>query len=67
MNRRAHIKRQTKAGQPQVVVQNADQLDDREAIKAIKEGLRQADQGKGMSLEDFDRKMRRKYNIPKAS
>jgi hypothetical protein len=68
MSRRAHIKRQTKPGQPEVVVdQTADELDDREAIRAIKKGLREADQGKGMSLQDFDRRMRRKYKIPKAS
>ena len=76
MSRRAHKKRLKKTGQPEmlpvtgeagIVVQNADQLDDREAIKGIKEALRQADRSEGISLRDFDRKMRRKYKIPKAS
>jgi hypothetical protein len=82
-NAKAHIKRLKKTGQPevltvngeaQVVVQDAlsyqkllDQLDDREAIEAIQEGLQQADRGEGIPLEEFDRKMRRKYKIPKAS
>jgi PHD/YefM family antitoxin component YafN of YafNO toxin-antitoxin module len=82
-NAKAHIKRLKKTGEPevltvngeaQVVVQDAisyqkllDQLDDQASLEAIKEGLREADAGQGIPLEEFDRKMRRKYKIPKAS
>ena len=39
-------------------------LDHREAIEAIKEALRQADRGEGISLEDWHRKMQEKYKLP---
>jgi predicted transcriptional regulator len=81
-NAKAHIKRLKKTGEPeiltvngeaQVVVQDAvsyqkllDMVDDREAMDAIKEGLEQADRGELIPLEEFDRKMRRKYRIPRA-
>jgi hypothetical protein len=82
-NTKAHIKRLKRTGKPevltvngeaQVVVQDAvsyqkllDRLDDQGEIEAIREGLREADRGEGISVEAFDRKMRQKYKIPKAS
>jgi PHD/YefM family antitoxin component YafN of YafNO toxin-antitoxin module len=81
-NAKTHIKRLKRTGQPevltvngeaQVVVRDAvsyqkllDRLDDQGEIEAIREGLRQADWGEGISIEAFDRKMRQKYKVLKA-
>jgi antitoxin ParD1/3/4 len=32
---------------------------------AVREGLEQAERGEGVSLEEFDRDMRRKYGLPR--
>lgn len=82
-NAKEHIKRLKKTGKPEVltvngqaelVVQDAasyqkllDMLDRLDAIDAIAEGLRQADRGEGIPLEEFDAKMRKKYGIPRRS
>ena len=39
-------------------------LTHRQELEALKEGLRQADRGEGISLEEWYRKMQEKYKLP---
>jgi PHD/YefM family antitoxin component YafN of YafNO toxin-antitoxin module len=57
-------------GRAQVVIQDAESyqnmmemLERAKAVEAIREGLVDVDQGKTMSLEDFDKEVRRKHRI----
>jgi len=43
---------------------SGDQNERDEIAAAVGEGLKQAECGEGMSLEEFDQSMRRKYGIP---
>ncbi len=49
------------AGSYQKLLELADRFD---AISAIQEGIAQSKSGKGISLELFDKRMRKKYGIP---
>lgn len=76
-NAKSHIRRLKKTGEPevltvngqaQVVVQDAmayqkllDELDRKQATEGIARGLAQAKRGEGITLADFDKRMRRKY------
>ena len=58
-------------GRSELVVQDAtsyqkllELVDRLEAIEGIRSGLEEADRGEGATLEEFDEKMRRKYDIP---
>jgi prevent-host-death family protein len=58
-------------GRSELVVQDAtsyqkllELVDRLEAIEGIKRGLEEADRGEGVTLEEFDKEMRRKYDIP---
>ena len=80
-NAKSHIQRLRRTGKPEVltvngkarlVVQDAeayqkllDDLDLLESIRAVREGLDQADRGEGVPLKEFEEKMRRKYTIPR--
>ncbi len=59
-------------GRSELVVQDAtsyqkllELVDHLEAIEGIKRGLEEADRGEGVTLEEFDKEMRRKYEIPR--
>ncbi len=59
-------------GRAKIVVQDAESyqkmlelLDRAETIEAIREGLESVKQGKTMSLDQFDKEMRKKFRIPK--
>ena len=59
-------------GQARLVVQTAesyqrmvDLLDRAETIEAIRKGLESVEQGKTMSLDQFDKQMRKKIRAPK--
>ena len=59
-------------GRSELVVQDAtsyqkllELVDRLEAIEGIKRGLEEADRGEGVTLEEFDKEMRRKYDIPR--
>jgi prevent-host-death family protein len=59
-------------GKAEIVVQDAESyqrmlemLDRAETIEAVREGLESVGQGKTMSLEEFDREMRKKIRAPK--
>ena len=59
-------------GRSELVVQDAtsyqkllELVDRLEAIEGIKRGLEEADRGEGVTLEEFDKEMRRKYEIPR--
>ena len=59
-------------GRSELVVQDAtsyqkllELVDRLEAIEGIKRGLEDADRGEGVTLEEFDKEMRRKYDIPR--
>ena len=59
-------------GRSELVVQDAtsyqkllELVDRLEAIEGIKRGLEDADRGEGVTLEQFDKEMRRKYEIPR--
>ena len=59
-------------GRSELVVQDAtsyqkllELVDRLEAIEGIKKGLEEADRGEGVTLEEFDKEMRRKYEIPR--
>lgn len=59
-------------GKAELVVQDAESyqklmetLERLEAIEAIREGIEDVEQGRTMSLEEFDKEMRRKYGIPR--
>ena len=59
-------------GRSELVVQDAtsyqkllELVDRLEAIEGIKRGLEDADRGEGVTLEEFDKEMRRKYEIPR--
>lgn len=78
---KAHLRRLKKSGKPQVltvngraevVVQDArayqrilDRLDEVDTIAAIRRGLESIDRGEGVPLEEFDRRMRQRHDIPK--
>ena len=58
-------------GRSELVVQDAtsyqkllELVDRLEAIEGIKKGLEEADRGEGVTLEEFEKEMRRKYEIP---
>lgn len=62
----------TMNGRAQLVIQDAesyqsmlDVLERAKTIEAIREGLVDVEQGNTMSLEDFDKEMRRKHGILK--
>ncbi len=57
-------------GRAEVVVQDAESYqkllemaENFEAISAVQEGIMQAERGKGISLEHFDKRMRKKHGI----
>jgi prevent-host-death family protein len=59
-------------GKAEIVVQDAESyqrmielLDRAETIEAVREGLESARQGKTMSLDQFDKEMRKKIRAPK--
>ena len=59
-------------GRSELVVQDAtsyqkllELVDRLEAIEGIKKGLEEADRGEGVTLEEFDKEMRRKHEIPR--
>ena len=59
-------------GRSELVVQDAtsyqkllELVERLEAIEGIKKGLEEADRGEGLTLEEFDKEMRRKYEIPR--
>ena len=59
-------------GRSVLVVQDAtsyqkllELVDRLEAIEGIKKGLEEADRGEGVTLEEFDKEMRRKHEIPR--
>jgi prevent-host-death family protein len=59
-------------GKAEIVVQDAESyqrmlelLDRAEAIEAVREGLESIRQGKTMSLDEFDKEMRKKIRAPK--
>src|SRR5437588_4581931 len=80
-NAKSHIRRLKKTGEPEVltvngqaelIVQDAaayqkllEELERKQAIDGIRRGLEQARRGEGVSLSDFDARMRRKYKIPR--
>ncbi len=62
----------TMNGRAQVVVQDAQSyqnmmeiIERAKTIEAIREGLLDVEQGKTMSLEDFDKEMKRKHRVLK--
>ena len=59
-------------GRSELVVQDAtsyqkllELVDRLEAIEGIKRGLEDADRGEGVTLEEFGKEIRRKYEIPR--
>jgi prevent-host-death family protein len=59
-------------GKAEIVVQDAESyqrmlelLDRAETIEAVREGLESVRQGKTMSLDEFDKEMRKKIHAPK--
>jgi prevent-host-death family protein len=59
-------------GKAEIVVQDAESyqrmievLDRAETIEAVREGLESVKQGKTMSLDQFDKEMRKRINSPK--
>ncbi len=59
-------------GKAELVVQDAEsfqklvEMADRwETIEGIRRGLEQAKRGEGLSLDEFDKRMRKKYGIPR--
>ena len=78
-NAKSHIKRLKRSGKPEVltvngeaavIVQDAsayqgllDSLDRAQAIAGIREGLEQTERGEGVSLKEFDSRIRRKFNL----
>ena len=80
-NTNEYVKKMKKSGNPlvltvngkaELVVQDAESyqrmleiLDRAETIEAVREGLESVSQGRTMSLDDFDREMRRKIRSPK--
>lgn len=59
-------------GKAELVVQDArsyqkllETLEHLEAVQAIREGIEDVEQGRTMSLEEFDREMRRRHGIPR--
>lgn len=59
-------------GKAEIIVQDAESyqrmlelLDRAEAIEAVREGLESVRQGKTMSLDQFDKEMRKKIRAPK--
>ena len=57
---------------PEAVVQDALQLllewnaqELRESREAVKRAIKQSERGEGISLEEFDERMRSKYGIPR--
>jgi PHD/YefM family antitoxin component YafN of YafNO toxin-antitoxin module len=59
-------------GKAEVIVQDAasyqkilDMIDRAEAIEGIRRGIEAAEQGGTVTLEQFDKEMRKKYSIPK--
>ena len=80
-NTTAYVKKIKKSGNPlvltvngkaEIVVQDAESyqrmielLDRAETIEAVREGLESVRQGKTMSLEQFDKDMRKKIRAPK--
>jgi prevent-host-death family protein len=59
-------------GKAEIIVQDAesyqrmlDLLDRAETIEAVREGLGSVRQGKTMSLDEFDKEMRKKIRAPK--
>ena len=59
-------------GKAEIIVQDAesyqrmlDLLERAETIEAIREGLESVKQGKTMSLDRFDKEMRKKIRVPK--
>ncbi|MCA9433220.1 MAG: type II toxin-antitoxin system Phd/YefM family antitoxin [Candidatus Omnitrophica bacterium] len=60
-------------GRAELVVQDAktyqsmlERMERAEAIAGIERGLTEMGAGKGSTLEEFDKKMRKKYKIPKS-
>lgn len=58
-------------GHPELIVQDAeayerllDRLDKAEAMEAIRQGMDDIAAGRSMTLEEFDRRMRQKFNFP---
>lgn len=80
-NTNEYVKKIKKSGNPlvltvngkaELIVQDAESyqrmlmlLDRAETIKAVREGLESVRKGKTMSLDQFDKKMRKKIRIPK--
>ena len=59
-------------GKAEIVVQDAESyqrllelLDRAETVEAVREGLESVRQGRTMSLDEFDREMRKKISAPK--
>ena len=59
-------------GRAEIIVQDAEsyqrmleRLDRAETIEAVREGLESARQGKTMSLDLFDKEMRKKIRVPR--
>lgn len=79
-NAKEHITRMKKKRRPMVLTINgkaemvgidvqsfqelAEYIDQLEAIEGIKRGLESKQRGEGITLEEFDKEMRRKHKIP---
>lgn len=62
----------TVKGRAEIIVQDAasyqkllEAADRFEAISSIQEGISQSEKGEGISLEKFDKRMRRKHGLPR--
>jgi len=80
-NTNEYVRKMKKSGNPlvltvngkaEIVVQDAESyqrmlelLDRAEAVEAVREGLESVRQGKTMSLDQFDKEMRKKIRTPK--
>ncbi|HLL69878.1 MAG TPA: type II toxin-antitoxin system Phd/YefM family antitoxin [Pyrinomonadaceae bacterium] len=80
-NTTEYVKKIKKSGKPliltvngkaEIIVQDADSyqrmlelLDRAETIEAVREGLESVRQGRTMSLDSFDKEMRKKIHAPK--
>jgi prevent-host-death family protein len=80
-NTNEYVKKIKKSGNPlvltvngkaEIIVQDAESyqqmlemLDRAESIEAVREGLESVRQGKTMSLNQFDKEMRKKIRVPK--
>jgi prevent-host-death family protein len=80
-NTNEYVKKIKKSGNPlvltvhgkaELIVQDAESyqrmlmlLDRAETVEAVREGLESVRQGKTMSLDQFDKKMRKKFRAPK--